>query len=96
MTDAELSKALEVEAERDQLRIALTWRPIETAPRDGTMILARNASHSTMYVVGWQRAYGGDPFDEDHWDDVGSRNAAPALYFNANYFQHWAPLPEFP
>lgn len=70
------------------------WKPIETAPRDGSMILARNAAHGTMYVVGWQQPYGDHL--ESHWDDVGSKNACPALYFNANYFQHWMPLPDGP
>lgn len=72
------------------------WQPIKTAPKDGTMILAWNAAHDTMAVVGWQRAYGGCPYDEDHWDDVGNKNAAPALFFNANYFQQWMPLPAPP
>jgi hypothetical protein len=72
------------------------WQPIETAPRDGRMILALNSAHGFMRVVGWQRAYAQEPFDEDHWDDVGSQNAAPCLYFNANYFQWWMPLPALP
>lgn len=93
-------------AERDALSSGgemSAWQPIDTAPRDGTMIIARNAMHGFIYVVGWQRAYSSEkpfdedqPFDEDHWDDVGSRNAAPLLYFNANYFQHWMPIPAFP
>lgn len=58
------------------------------------MILAWNAAHKEMHVVGWHPAYGA--IEEDHWNDVGNRNAAPALYFNANYFQLWRPLPEAP
>lgn len=70
------------------------WQPIETAPRDGTIFLAWNAAHRWMYAVGWHA----DSEEEDggHWDDVGAQNVAPALYFNARYFQWWTPLPEPP
>jgi hypothetical protein len=69
------------------------WQPIDTAPRDGSLILARNAAHGFMYVVGWRPAAGDE---ESHWDDVGGGLQQPALYFNANYFQHWMSLPPPP
>lgn len=75
--------------------VADGWLPIETAPKDGTLILAWNYN-SGMQVVGWQPAYGEAPFNEDHWDDVGSKNAAPSIFVNARHFTHWRPLPVSP
>lgn len=66
------------------------WKPIETAPRDGSFILAFNEAHHDYVVVAWQP---GDDDEADHWDDVGDRNAQPSIYFNQNYFQFWQPLP---
>lgn len=69
------------------------WQTIDTAPRDGRLIIAWNKHVDTMCAVGWKPA---DGDEEAHWDDKGSRNAAPALYFNANYFQYWMPRPAVP
>ena len=75
------------------------WKPIETAPKDGTLILAASAVTGDRYCVAWQPG-NGDPEDvidgEDHWDNVGARNAAPALYFDRHFFTHWMPLPPPP
>lgn len=70
----------------------MEWQPIEIAPRDGSLILAWNKIGG-MYVVGWQPAYGPTPLDEDHWDNVGSKNSHPSLHFNQYFFSHWMPLP---
>ncbi len=77
---------------------ASRWLSIETAPRDGSLILAANRITGDRYVVGWKPARDdGDPiYGEDHWDNVGSANAAPSLYFNAHYFTHWQHLPPKP
>lgn len=73
------------------------WQPIETAPKDGSMILTFNVAHGDMHVVGWTRSYSNvEPYDEDHWSDVGGQNRAPALFFNSGYFQFWMPLPNPP
>lgn len=68
------------------------WQPIETAPKDGTPILAANIHHTlhAPVVVRWD-ADETDP----HWCDAATA-AGEALYFNPNYFQLWQPLDPLP
>ncbi len=73
------------------------WQPIETAPKDGTAILARNENTGGTYVVGWHRGGASDDLeDEPHWSDTPNANSAESLYFNGLYFTHWMPLPAAP
>lgn len=65
------------------------WQRIESAPKDGTMILAYNEAHKEMAVVGYTIEF-------DEWTDVGAGNQAVTCEFNANYFQFWMPLPAPP
>ena len=61
------------------------WRPIETAPRDGSFILVCDIKDRRMMtVVFW--------IDDESWpwarDDDGE--------FSPDSFTHWMPLPESP
>ena len=69
------------------------WQPIETAPRDGKLILAHNSIMGVTCIVGWDK---GREDDEPHWSDVPNRNQAESFWFNGNYFSHWMPLPQRP
>ena len=69
------------------------WQPIETAPRDGKLILAHNSIMGVTCIVGWDK---GREDDEPHWSDVPNRNQAESFWFNGNYFSHWMPLPQHP
>lgn len=70
------------------------WRPIETAPKDGTLILLYVSGQflgfgrSVNYVVGWMRAgdWVCDPRD-DTFGDPDTVHPTPT---------HWMPLPEPP
>ena len=60
----------------------MSWKPIETAPRDGQAILATARGH-TPIVVYWC------DWLEAHWQPLGHawREVAPT---------HWMPLPQPP
>lgn len=42
--DDAIKRAEKAERERDEARAALQWRPIETAPKDGRLVLVRTES----------------------------------------------------
>lgn len=73
----------------------MNWQPIETAPRDGTPILACGDAdlsdpsfigEDVPCVVRWHNTYGGDRYYWElfHYD---------AFQYNPS---HWLPLPEPP
>ncbi len=76
----------------------MEWQPIETAPRDGTQILALVASpymddQSTYHILSWQKGwpsrFEGHPSQPDCW--WANENGAN---YHEPYVQKWAPLPE--
>lgn len=73
------------------------WRPIETAPRDGTPILAFNSRHMSHapVVVEWKEVeLDPDLGPEPHWADSATASGT-ALYYNGLYFDYWMPTPAF-
>jgi hypothetical protein len=69
--------------------IHTSWQPIETAPKDGTRILALTEIGIT--IIHWGRV---EPFGtEDEWttDSVG-----PGYSFGPERVTHWMPLPAPP
>jgi hypothetical protein len=80
---------LQAEAQRHAEEIAALrqeWRPMETAPRDGTYILVRWASSSVIYVyaVQWEK-------DPGAWWDDGCDSS-----FDDEQLAGWLPLPPLP
>ena len=59
----------------------MDWRPIETAPKDGTRVLVFRQA-SLDHEVGIARFEGGDWCDDDDF-----------VYYGVT---HWMPLPEPP
>lgn len=76
----------------------MTWQPIETAPRDGGIILL---SDGLLVVVGcWSPDCHGEKYPWAFVDDfspydllTGDVGVAVNAFFNAT---HWMPLPEPP
>lgn len=64
------------------------WRPIETAPKDGTLILAGYRGHDVALVVGWQS----DP-DVTGWVTGETNNDGYCVTFDVDC---WQPLPAPP
>lgn len=62
------------------------WHPIETAPKDGTDILACDAR-----VIGWTLVVA---YDED--DETNCWMTADGPSYHRDMFTHWMPLPAPP
>jgi len=72
------------------------WQDIETAPRDGSMVLLYNVAHQEMAVMGWTDDYMADEFPGGVWTDAGGKNQAVNVVGNGGFFQYWQPLPPPP
>jgi hypothetical protein len=86
MRDKEQEQIRERDAEIERLRAAMQWRPIETAPRDGTEVLLYTAQGMIQGCF----AYG-------DWE----QSVCAASYDAATAYiecvpTHWQPLPEPP
>lgn len=82
---------------RPSLPTKSNWRPIHTAPKDGTLVLLYNTAHDDQAVMGWTPDVGmPDIFPDGCWTDAGARNRAINLTVNSGYFQFWQPLPAPP
>jgi hypothetical protein len=83
-----------VDAEIDDRLAAMLvspWQPIETAPRDGTEILAVDTSEPSgmVYLVCWDAE---SAFDTHPWQDARSER----YRYAHQAFTHWQPLSEPP
>ena len=63
------------------------WRPISSAPRDGTTILVAAKDPYDVLIVRWRPAFVGDAFP---WYDSGCE------CWNDNILTHWMPTPDPP
>jgi hypothetical protein len=63
----------------------VTWQPIETAPKDGTWILAFSRTGSIPYVAQWK---------DDGWRNNHYGDREP--YWRFSVLDVWMPLPEPP
>lgn len=77
----------ELYAEIERLRVLTTWQPIETAPKDGSLILGVSANpEGCIDIVGWDSKAGGwstGYFDREE-------------YYILRDPTHWMPLPKPP
>jgi Protein of unknown function (DUF551) len=71
------------------LDIATTWRPIETAPKDGTLVLLYVPGSAIMEIVFGRYDIDGD--DGDWLMDWGNQGTVIDIPVT-----HWMPMPEPP
>jgi len=79
----------------DTTKEAIGWQPIETAPKDGTLVLASfkyrdDRLWAGFHVVGWRNGWG-------QWvttTSIGFDNTGDES--DNAYATHWMPLPEPP
>ena len=62
----------------------MNWQPIETAPKDGTNILAREGD--IIALVWWEDV-------TQEWRDYGDMGAAGMTVFEPTHWMHLPPLP---
>lgn len=75
---------------------AMSWQPIETAPKDGTDILIY--SKGNMAVVWWAREWDGEeiPESEQAWYVWDGKDALYGARRDLQNPTHWMPLPPAP
>ena len=87
-----MNQSLDLLREENERRKAdaelIEWQPIETAPKDGTVILVMTGE--TMHVVRWINIHG----DFDYWAVDDNKHGPFTLRGKAP--THWMPLPEPP
>jgi hypothetical protein len=77
-------------AELEKLRSALQWQPIETAPKDGTPILAREKGAGPavyMMCTMWSGS------ELEGWRIPGARGWTNARWFHPTHWMHLPPPP---
>lgn len=72
-------------AEIERLRGLTQWRPIETAPRDGTDILVRMRSGARLLVVYWDAE---SKAPRHHWHTIDG-----PIFYSDFAFDGWMPAP---
>ena len=73
------------------------WKPIESAPKDGTRVLiyTRNASRQRVQEAYWARPWDGAP-DEQCWWSTPHGPAGRGYTILPEAASHWQPLPAPP
>jgi hypothetical protein len=87
---AHLREVTRLTAEVERLRAALQWQPIETAPRDGTPILAREKGAGPavyMMCAMWSGS------ELEGWRIPGARGWTNARWFHPTHWMHLPPPP---
>lgn len=70
------------------------WKPIETAPKDGTTILAWGRYSDMPFTVRWKEKDWQPVWDG--WPVIQSAGDSWTEYHSADPISHWMPLPAPP
>jgi hypothetical protein len=73
------------------------WKPIETAPKDGSSILLLGISEDDTYddcghVTGAKKR----PIEIGHWNSNSNWWSCGGCWFEPDEVSHWMPLPNLP
>jgi|WetSurSiteA1Bulk_404760.scaffolds.fasta_scaffold55279_2 hypothetical protein len=75
----------------------MNWQPIETAPKDGTLILVyepeTKRNEEGIYIVTWSRQ---DKYYPKEWCIICSEQDEQGGCATVDYATYWMPLPEPP
>lgn len=88
---------LEAAAEIERLRALTTWRPIETAPKDGTRILCASIGNSDRFDM-VERKIIHDQTLKVHWVSTGEWSHKYERFWDRfepcgfSYLTHWLPI----
>lgn len=89
MSDASLTEEQEFQI-YGTIPTSMRWHPIETAPRDGTLVLAWFADGEGHTIISWYPTVSDGSWGQE----------LPGLGADIGYldgaFTHWMPLPEPP
>lgn len=90
VTDAGINA---LETENDRLRAKASWQPIDTAPKDGNLILLCVNQDQADYTVisGFWDMVKSDDGGVEGWSPMESN-----CIMSPNAFSHWMPLPSPP
>lgn len=96
-----MSSPIRGSAEQDEAAVVhpAEWMPIETAPKDGTTILAWSEYCSEPITVSWCRANSWVAAWFGSWDGstvIGAQGDWGTDYKEAPPLTHWMPLPSPP
>ena len=92
LIDADFARQLE--RELAELRAATTWRPIETAPKDGSEILLFEKYIDVPFVGYWSERSNQWEADRSHYTVKGDGVVESSLC--QSDILHWMPLPKPP
>lgn len=76
--------------------VASQWQPIETAPKDGSLLLLKEKWEDEPFIGQWVNSVYGDKWaaSRTHYDTDGDACVTDRIYSEA--VSHWMPLPPAP
>lgn len=86
-------EALAVHRQQEACK-SLMWQPIETAPKDGTLLLLWERCEDEPFIGSWWDKWGRWVASTTHYDTDGNACVIDRVYSDG--VTHWMPLPPTP